>query len=187
MTKIRINLIKARENIYPDFSQTLNESNRIWYSVTRLVITLSSSFLLLTLAFVEKLFPTVNELINLPKSLIFAWIFLFLAIVLGIINEIDASIFHGNLAKDKSRVLREIDIKISQGLTEDIIDLAEDYTIDAPFWYGALSIQSFIIAILCMCLAFSNHLISGAVQIGVFIIGILSIGALTRYLLNKRS
>lgn len=77
MVDFKRDILKTRERLSESFRQCLDEANKIWYGVLRLIITLSSSFLLLTIALVEKLFPPINGVIKLPKFLTMSWILLF--------------------------------------------------------------------------------------------------------------
>ncbi|MCX5699644.1 MAG: hypothetical protein NTX01_08380 [Candidatus Omnitrophica bacterium] len=81
MVELKRDIFKTREKVYEEFTQYIDEANKIWYGVLRLIITLSSSFLVLTIALVEKLFPPIGGVINLPIFLTISWILLFLSII----------------------------------------------------------------------------------------------------------
>jgi len=162
MIELKRDILKAREIIYERFIQSLDESNKLWYGVLRLIITLSSSFLVLTIALVEKLFPPINGMINLPKFLTISWILLFLSIIFGIIAELNEAAFHENQARARGKTIHELNEKIAQGLKEDTIKIDDDtdYLILNQNIWGVISINSFIFAILFICLALLRNIIS---------------------------
>ena len=141
MTKLKIDLLQAREKVFDKFDKDLDDSNKLWYGTIRLIITLSSSFLLLTLAVAKKLFPEVNSFDEFSYFLISAWVALFLAIIFGIIAEIDAAIFHGNSGRDAGDTLKEIDTKVSAGLTEDVINIPESYFKNANIFFEKILLR----------------------------------------------
>jgi hypothetical protein len=188
MAELRRDILKTREIAYGSFIQCLDESNKIWYGVLRLVITLSSSFLVLTIALVEKLFPRIGGVINLPQFLIISWILLFISIIFGIFAELYEAVFHGNQARAKGRALRELDQKIAQGLREDTIKIDDqtDYIVHGAIIWGATSIDSFIFAILFICLALLENIISRDVCNIILVWAIIFIIFVNIYLIQKR-
>jgi len=158
MSKLKIDLLKYREKATDKFDKEVVVANKLWYGTIRLIITLSSSFLLLTLAVSTKFFPEIDNFTDLSYFLIGAWVILFLAIIFGIITEIDACIFHGNHGKTTSDLLKAIDYKISQGVEIDIIEIPDRYFVNAPIYWGVATINSFILAVICLCLSFLEEL-----------------------------
>lgn len=188
MIEFKRDIIKTRERVSEKFCECLNEANKLWYGVLRLIITLSSSFLVLSIALVEKLFPPIGSLNNLPKFLIMSWILLFLSIVFGIIAELVEAIFHGNQARVKGRAIYELDQKIAQGLKEDIIKINdnEDYLVPGKIIWGAITINCFIFAVLCMCLALVRKIISRDICIIILIFSFVFIVFINIYLNRMR-
>ncbi|MDD4182896.1 MAG: hypothetical protein PHT53_03645 [Candidatus Omnitrophica bacterium] len=170
------------------FTKCLDEANKLWYGVISLIITLSSSFLVLSIALIEKLFPPIANLINLPKLLIMSWVLLFLSIIFGIIAELEAAVFHSNQARVRGRVIHELNQKIASGMDEDIIEIKNDtdYIVPGKIIWGAININCFILAILCMCLALLRKIIPKNNCIIIFITAIIFIAAINIYLLRKR-
>jgi hypothetical protein len=186
MSKIKIDLHEARSKYSEQIEYAFEEANKLWHSVIRLVITLSSSFLLLTLALVDKLFPKTYQSVELSTYLTISWVFLFIAIISGIIAEIDNTIFFGNHGSYIGRTMREIDEKIAKGIQEDVIEIPETYVINAPITWGVVSINSFIFAIYCMCLSFLEKTFSLPNKAVLFPAGISLLAGMTFYLIKKR-
>jgi hypothetical protein len=188
MIEFKRDILKTREIVSEAFSQCINEANKLWYGVLRLIITLSSSFLVLSIALVEKLFPPTNSTINLPKLLIMSWILLFSSIIFGIIAELEAAVFHGNLARAKGRAIHELNQKIAQGIKEDTIRIEDDtdYLVPGKIIWGAISINCFIFAILCMCLALVSKIILSNTCVAILILASIFIVFINIYLIRKR-
>ncbi len=188
MIEFKRDILKTREIASEAFSQCINEANKLWYGVLRLIITLSSSFLVLSIALVEKLFPPINSTINLPKLLIMSWILLFSSIIFGIIAELEAAVFHGNLARAKGRAIHELNQKIAQGIKEDTIRIEDDtdYLVPGKIIWGAISINCFIFAILCMCLALVSKIILSNTCVAILILASIFIAFINIYLIRKR-
>jgi len=188
MLEFRRDILRAREIVSENFKQCINEANQFWYGVLRLIITLSSSFLVLSIALVEKMFPLTNNSNSLPGFLIMSWILLFISIIFGIIAELEASVFHGNLARAQGKVMHEMNKKIAQGIKEDTIRIDGDtnYLVPGKIIWGAISINCFVFAILCMCLALVRKIISRDICFAVFIFAIVFIVFINVYLIQKR-
>ncbi|MGD0336821.1 MAG: hypothetical protein ABSB18_06980 [Candidatus Omnitrophota bacterium] len=188
MVELKRDILRTREIASEKFTQCIDESNKIWYGVLRLIITLSSSFLVLTIALVEKLFPPVGGVINLPKFLIISWILLFLSIIFGIIAELNEAVFQSNQARARGKMIHELNQKIAQGLKEDIIkiDAETDYMIFGTIIWGAVSINSFILAILFICLALLQNIISRNTCLITLVSATFFIIFVNAYLIQKR-
>jgi len=189
MVELRRDLLRTRELAYESFIQCIDESNKLWQGILHLIVTLAASFLVLTIALVEKLFPTVTNISTLPKFLIISWILLFVSIICGIISEVDENIFHSNRARSKGRYLNELDKKIAQGLKEDTIELKDDSDnmIHNTIFWGAVCIDTFIIAILCMCFALLIKIIPRNACIIIFLSTLFVLILVNIHLLRKRN
>ena len=188
MVEFKRDILKTREKVAEVFFKYIDEANKIWYGVLRLVITLSSSFLVLTIALVEKLFPPIGGVLNLPKFLTISWILLFLSIIFGIIAELNENVFLGNQARARGKTIRELDLKIAEGLKEDAIKIDDktDYMIPGTIIWGAISINSFILAILFICLALLQNIISKNTCFIILGSAVCFIIFVNIYLLQKR-
>ena len=188
MTELKRNLSRTREILAAEFYQCLDKGNNLWHGVLRLVTTLSSSFLVLTIALVEKLFPFIDGKPNLSNFLIVSWILLFVSIIFGIIAELEEAIFQANQANKRARNIKIINKKIVQGLTEDIYkeDDDTDYIVYGSIIWGAISIDSFIFAVICMCLALLKKIISNNICIAICIFASISLIFINIYMIKKR-
>ena len=183
-----INLREARKSTLEKFYDNLEDSNKLWYGVIRLIITLSSSFLVLTLALVEKLFPEVKDLGigGLSLFVIFAWILFSVAIVVGIIAEIRDAIFHGNLAKEKGKFLIDCDTKLAQGIERDAVEIPESYVVEAPIFWGVISINSFVMAVFLLSLSLLRKIIHSYISYLIVAIIVICLVVLNFHLISKR-
>lgn len=186
MTKFKRDLNIARKLLVDELGNNIAEANQLWYGATRLTITLSSSFLLLTLAFVEKLFPKPDTFNDLPTALILSWLLLFISIIAGIVNEIDSSIFIGNSCRKIAYEIKKIDESLLKSITEDISELPSAYLESMPFFWGAVCVDAFVIAVLCMALSFLDKITPLPIIILILACGLIAVVILNVYLLKKR-
>jgi len=188
MAKWKINIREAHGHVWGHFSELLKESTNIWLGVTRLIITLSASFLLLSMAVTEKLFPIQGKVLEIPKLLAFGWVALFSAIIFGIIAELETSIFYVKRAKEDEKILKDFNRKLADGIEqcEHAEEDEERYMIDLPILWGTLSIDSFLLAIICLCTALlekSFYMLNHKI---IWSAGVLFIVGMNIYLLRKR-
>lgn len=186
--KIQVDLYKAREIAIENLTMESKESNKIWYSILRLIITLSSSFLVITIALVEKMFPPTEGTIVLPKLLLLSWVFLFLSLIFGIIAEINEVIFRSNQALTWSKTINGYTSKIIQGKKTEIVESPENVELvhyNSIIW-GAVCINSFIFALISMCIALLTKIFSNNICITFFVLAIIFIGWVNTHLLRKR-
>lgn len=186
---LEIDLYKLRERASEDFRSLLAEGNKVWNGILRLIITLSSSFLVLTIAVVDKLFPLGQPPIELSNYLIFGWIFLFVAIIFGIIAEINENIFYVGQAKENADLIKECNKKIAEGKTKELFSVlqGEKYIVNNSIFWGATSIDSFIFAILCICIAMLEKVLSPNKCIFVLVLSIIFLVVVNIYLIRERN
>ena len=190
MFEYKRNLSKTYEKLSLSFNSGLDQSNKIYYGLLNLIVTLSSSSLLISIALAEKFFPVLNQGKFIPPILlVLSWMLLTISIIFGIIAELEDAIFHGNQARKKANVLRDIKKKISQGVDEDLCREEDDesYIILNTIIWGAISINSYILALLFMCLALLEKFTSMVFIIIILVVIILSLVRLNFYLINKRN
>jgi len=146
---------EARKMVYRNFEGKLHEANRIWHNLLQLIITLSVPLLVLSIALAGKLTSTVSKQSGGLVFLILGWIFLSSAIVCGIIQKLKAAIFYNNQAMEGAKILKDYDKKLVLGetKTKTYQDGETKYTVSSSIWFGVLSIDSFLFALICLCIA----------------------------------
>jgi hypothetical protein len=182
-TQLRVSIQEVRVKLLEIFTNSLEKATKIWHGVLHLIITLSASFLVLTVALVEKLF-----LSEPPFYLITSWVLLFVSLIFGIIAELSAAIFYGNHAVGIANEIKKYNQKLSQGLNDDIIteDDSTKYIIWGDIIWGVLAINAFILAIIFMCTAFLEKYCSGRTCLVTLIICVMCLVGMNIYLLRKR-
>ena len=147
--KILIDLEIANKSICESLQKDFDQSNSMWHSTIRLLITLSSSFLLITLALVKDIFGEIN---SLPPSLILGWIGYFFTIICGIFTEINEIIFCGNNNRKNSLLAQDIRQKISEGYHRAFIENLSYF--DNSIYFGTITINLFIVSTGFLCISF---------------------------------
>lgn len=185
--KWEYNVREALKSTGDRFKGNLEEANKIWFGAIRLMITLSSSFLLLSIAVAEKMF-TVNKELVIPKLLIVGWVSWFLSIIFGVVTELEGSIFFANLAREDDKFLKWCLKKLAQGqeYDEQVQEEGKSYIVDLPILWGALSIDFFMHAIICLCSALLVRVFSTFNTWIAWGIGMVFLVAMNVYLLRKR-
>ena len=172
---LQFNLVELYQGCFEKINQTLVEGNKLWYGVIRLIITLASSFLLLSLALVDKLFK-IGDSIQIPRLLIYGWIFLLITIILSIVQEIEGAIFYSRLGVDIESKQIEYSERISKGETHIVIDRNRKTIVYPNIWWGIFAINFFIISVIYIALAFLMKTLPGIekfngwILLGLFIV-----------------
>lgn len=177
-----IDLYKAQKILTKKASQEFAIVTTMWLSTIRLLITLSSSFLVLTIALVDKIFPSNAQPLSI--YLIISWIGYFCSIIFGIITEINEIIFHGNNARDKSKLAEEMRQKISRGESQDLIENGSH--INNSIIFGVLCIDLFIISTGFLCISFLKNFINEKTSIWSMVIVIFLTIIMNIYFVTKR-
>ncbi|MBC8470702.1 MAG: hypothetical protein H8D56_14615 [Planctomycetes bacterium] len=181
-TLLKVDLRKTIDNLSESIEKYTEHQNKIWQGVLRLIITLSSSLLLVTIALVEKIFDSA-----IPGFLIFSWILFFISIVFGIVAEINEVIFFSNFALSDAKKMKEYENILSEG--KEIPYLPEDDIgmIYNDIWWGVIAIDSFIFAVLFMCTALLEKIMSHVSCYSIIIAGTIFIAIVNIYLIRKRN
>lgn len=176
-----IQLLKTLEEKLDKLSSNINLK---WEGILKLIITLSSTFLIGTAAIVDKLFTDISYI------LIFAWSYSLLSISFGILMLIDDVIFYGNL-------LEKIQIKIQRclgaisSMKED--DIKKAFTNDEKvlernsIFFGVICIFSFLLSIIQYFLSFLDVYITETLFWTILGVCYSIIFWITYYLINKRN
>ncbi len=180
-TLLIVDMRKAIDGLTESIEKYTEHQNKIWQGILRLIITLSSSLLLVTIALVEKIFNSA-----LPCLLIFSWVLFFNSIVFGIVAEINEVIFFSNFALRESKKRQEYEKLLSEG--KEIPYLPEDDTgmIYNSIRWGAITIDSFLFAVLLMCTALLGKMIPRVWPPIIIIVGTIFIIAINIHLIRKR-
>ena len=180
-TLLNVDIRKEIDNLTESIEKYTEHQNKLWQGVLRLIITLSSSLLIVTIALVEKIFNS-----TIHGYLIFSWILFFNSIVFGIIAEINEVIFFSNMSLDMSKKIQEYAKLLSSG-TEVPYQPEDDaclMTYNDIKW-GVITIDSFIFAVLFMCAALLEKVTPRVCPI-IIIVGAISIAIVNIYLIRKR-
>jgi hypothetical protein len=158
--EVQVKLRLLQKNLSKLVIDETRAGNSLWYSLIRHLITLSSSFLVVTIAVVEKVFPRGGEFNEdgLPLFLIIGWVGYFCTIVFGIFTEINEVIFHQNSVKEKNDLLQEIIQKISKG--EEVGFIKNDGYKSNSIFFGVSCINLFIVSTAFLCVSLLKQFIS---------------------------
>ena len=176
---------ELRNNLREDIRNGFDQANKLWFEFLRLIITLSSSFLLITLALVDKLFPKVHTLSSLSLYLIISWILFFFAIVFAMISKANEIIFFGNIARNKANKLRDVEDAIEKDEDLSVFKPTQAYINNSITW-GIFTFNSFLLGILMLCLAFLENIIPAGICGRILLFCIILIIFVNIHLLKKR-
>ncbi|MFA5005501.1 MAG: hypothetical protein WC561_05215 [Candidatus Omnitrophota bacterium] len=179
---LKQSLIELYNNCSLYIDKKLEEGNKLWYGVIRLMITLASSFLLISLALVDKLFKTVDG-VNIPSFLIYGWIGLLATIILSTIQEIEGSLFYSRLAEDMRCKRIEYGKRICKGETDIPTDLDKKTIIYSNILWGVLAINSFVISVIFIALSFLLKVLPDAPHKVILLISFIILGGIDMYFL----
>ncbi len=151
MPEYSASLIQQYDHLHKRFQDNIDQSNKIWYGLIRLLITLASSLLFLSAAFIDKIIvgsSRVETSTLLEYHLYASWFLFMMVILLGIFAEIEGARFHDQGAKATGRLLVKKLAKIVAGETCETLKLNMDdnFVISSNLVWGKLQIISFIIA-----------------------------------------
>jgi len=163
---------EARKMAYRNFEGKLYEANRIWHNLIQLIITLSVPLLVLSIALAGKLTSTVLGQSGGLIFLILGWIFLSSAIICGVIQKLKAAIFYNNQAMELAKILKDYDKKLALGETKAKAcqDDKTKYTVSSSIRFGVFSIDSFLFALICLCIALLQKVFA---ELNIWLIGVI--------------
>lgn len=181
-TLLEVDIRKTIDNLTESIEKYTEHQNKLWQGVLRLVITLSSSLLIVTIALVEKIFDS-----TIPGYLIFSWILFFISIVFGIVAEINEVIFYSNHSFDISNEIKKYQELLSKGIKVPYLPKNDTgLMIYNDIWWGVIAIDSFIIAVLFMCTALLEKPIPHISGYSIIIAGAVFMAIVNIYLIKKR-
>ena len=180
-TLLNVDIRKTIDNLSESIEKNTEHQNKIWQGILRLIITLSSSLLLVTIALVEKIFNSA-----IPGLLISSWILFFNSIVFGIVAEINEVIFFSNFALSDSEKMQEYEKLLSDGKEIPYLPEYDTGMIYNDIWWGVIAIDSFIFAVLFMCTALLEKIMPHVSGYSIIIPGTIFIAIVNIYLIRKR-
>ncbi len=146
---IKQNLIEAYKIVYAEFKENLNQMNERWYGAIRLLITLSTSILLVSISLIDKILPLSNSPPHIKYTLFIGWILFFLSITFGILTELKGAEFSGLAAREREKVLKEYLLKMTNDqFGEQEINLQEGFIRYASLFWGLSTVVTFILGVL---------------------------------------
>jgi hypothetical protein len=157
--KLPIDLIKAYEGTRKDIEKSLSEASKIWFGVIKLVITLSTSILLLSVALIDRLFPIRNAG-NEKYYLFISWLLLFITILFCIISELQGAWFFKKMAKIRAPLMKTYMRSMQKG--QFVImqeDLERKYIEDLPLSCGIISLIMFLLSVVCLFVYFAKNVL----------------------------
>jgi hypothetical protein len=175
-------LINSRKLICDQYHKEMEYTNKAWHSLLKLIITLSASFMVLTLTLIDRHYTQIDDL-NFFS--ICAWIMSFCSAIFGILQLLDDTIFLGRSARKKALLLKEYDHKIASGVKTEVKDISDGYFIAAPINWGILAIVSFTMAIFCLNTSFLYKILIPCIVYLIFFAELLLLTGLTIWFLSK--
>jgi hypothetical protein len=175
----------VKENLRKDIDKLFDDANKMWFNVLRLIITLSSSSLLITLALLDKLFPDIKTFTDISNYLVISWVLFLLSVVLALIAKANEIIFYGNVGRYKANRLGELNRIISEGGNPETLGPEKNYINNTIYW-GVLAFDSFLIGISTLCLAFLEKIVDPAILNRIFLVVIISVVFLNLHMIKKR-
>lgn len=146
---IKQNLIEAYKIVYAEFKENLNQMNERWYGAIRLLITLSTSILLVSISLIDKILPLNNSTLHIKYTLFIGWILFFLSIIFGILTELKGAEFFGVAAREREKVLKKYLLQmVNDQVGESEINLEEGFIRYASLFWGLSAVVTFILGVL---------------------------------------
>lgn len=189
--KVIINqdLIQAYKMALKEFKENLDKSNDSWFGVVRLIITLSTSILLVSIGLIDKIFPLKDSKVFIKNILVLGWVLFFMSIILGIITELKNAEFRGKMAKNYEPLLKHYLLQMTKGqFGQQEVDLAQSFILYSSLFWGLSEIVTFIFGVLCLSLYSIGNICVLSVWhvIAIMVIVIIVIGGLiVRYFKNR--
>ncbi len=180
--KPNVDLALAIKESSENIEKTTKLQNDIWQGILKLVITLSSSMLVLSFAFVEKVF---ND--NLPKYIVFSWLFFFIAIIFGILALVNEVIFFSNCGHRESYKRARYARLLFDG--KKVIYEPQEHSDLISYneiKWGAITVIAFFLAVIFIALALFDKVVSVYVCMGFLSVCVGSLGLIIIHFIRKR-
>ena len=181
VTESNVDLPKTISDLNDNIAKYQDLANGIWGGILKLVITLSSSMLVLSFAFVEKVFDDITSYIA------FSWSFFFISIIFGVISLVNDTIEFNNWAtKQSAKREQYIRLEAEKKTLPYKPETHSDLTFYNDIRWGAITLNAFFLAITFIALALFDKVLPNWLCIIILIVSIIFVVYMNVYLLNKR-
>jgi hypothetical protein len=164
-----------------------NEANKTLNNTVNIVLTLSTSILLLSGAFIDKIFPLDTSVFFSPKSIIYVgWLLLITSIISGIAQNVEDYILFKKVAQRNIEAKQFVLEQMRDG--KDVVTLTNTGTESSHHFWFISEIQTFIVgtfAVFLYSLIFIVKGISGNTILIIFLSMVVLVLCMTRYFICK--
>ena len=175
-----IDIPKAISNLNDNIAKNQNYQNDIWFGLLKLVITLSSSMLILSLVFVEKIFNTI------PVYIILSWLFFYLSIIFGIISFIYTTIdFNNYVLKQSAKRDKYVRLLAEKKELPYKPETHSDLMVYFNPILGEISLITFFVAVDSIVVALLNKVINNCYCIIIFVV-LIFVTVIVAFLLHYK-
>lgn len=179
-TELFIDLRKTISNLNDNIAKNQNYQNDIWFGLLKLVITLSSSMLVLSLVFVEKVFNTI------PVYIILSWLFFYLSIIFGIISFIYTTIdFNNYVLKQSAKRDKYVRLLAEKKELPYKPETHSDLMVYFNPILGEISLITFFVAVDSIVVALLNKVINNCYCIIIFVV-LIFVTVIVAFLLHYK-
>ena len=179
-TELFIDLRKTISNLNDNIAKNQNYQNDIWFGLLKLVITLSSSMLILSLVFVEKIFNTI------PVYIILSWLFFYLSIIFGIISFIYTTIdFNNYVLKQSAKRDKYVRLLAEKKELPYKPETHSDLMVYFNPILGEISLITFFVAVDSIVVALLNKVINNCYCIIIFVV-LIFVTVIVAFLLHYK-
>jgi len=187
---IKQNLIEAYKIVYAEFKENLNQMNERWYGAIRLLITLSTSILLVSISLIDKILPLNSSPLHIKYTLFIGWILFFLSIIFGILTELKGAEFSGVAAREREKVLKKYLLQmVNDQVGECEINLEEGFIRYASLFWGLSAVVTFILGVLFVSIYSIGNMCSISLiweMVIIFSIIIIITALIVNYFKNRK-
>ena len=128
------------------FERSLEESNKLWYGTIRLLITLSSTILLASIGFVDKVIPILEASPIVRVLLVISWVLFFISIAFCILAELMGSSHHAKRAVNFSNQMKQILFDLGEGkkIKETRVKESDPFIEYPSLFWGLTGVMTFL-------------------------------------------
>ena len=187
---LKVDNLEVYKIVKLQFEHSLEESNKLWYGTIRLLITLSSTILLASIGFAEKIAPIPGAAQLVINLLVISWVLFFISISFCILTELMGSSLHSRRAVIFSNQMKQALIELGEGKSVKETKLKEsDPFIEYPslFW-GLTGVMGFLFGMIniSLCLVARYFPINIFIVLGVNAVVLLGLISLIKNYYDQR-